>query len=89
MQKREIQIMQHGTGGKSSMRGGDSTLARNPHATVVPFPQIEFNAASYIDAAIWLNDTVGISNWYGANAKFYFRHQADAVLFKLRYMGRD
>jgi hypothetical protein len=89
MQKREIQIMSHGTGGKSTMRGGDSSLARNPLATTVPFPQTEFNASQYIDAAIWLNDTVGINNWYAATAKFYFRHQDDAVLFKLRYMGRD
>lgn len=86
MQKREIQIMSHGTGGRSTMRGGDSSLARNPLATVVPFPQTDFNASTYIDAAVWLNNTVGIENWYGANATFYFRYSDDATLFKLRYM---
>jgi hypothetical protein len=86
IKKREIQIMSHGTGGNSTMTGGDPGLARNPLSTTVPFPQTEFNASRYIDAAIWLNDTVGIDNWYAANATFYFRHKTDAALFKLRYM---
>lgn len=86
MQKREIQFVGHGTSSRSSLQGGDVSLARNPFATAVPFPQTDFNAAKYIDAAVWLNNSIGINNWCAANATFYFRYKTDATLFKLRYM---
>ncbi len=85
MYKRELQFVGGGTGGKSSLNGGDQSLARNPLATSVPYPS-NMDIAKYIDAAVWLNNTIDIKNWCNASNTFYFRYQDDAVLFKMRYM---
>lgn len=85
MQKRELQFVSSGKG-RTSLQGGDESLARNPLAIAVPYPQTGFDLSKYIDAAVWLNNTVGINNWCTVNKTFYFRHKDDAVLFKMRYM---
>lgn len=87
MQKREVQFVSTGTNGRTSLQGGDASLARDPLAVAVPYPQIDFDLSAYIDAAVWLNNTIGINNWCVGNKHFYFRHKDDAVLFKMRYMG--
>jgi hypothetical protein len=85
MYKRELQFVGGSTSGKSSLNGGDQSLARNPLATSVPYPS-NMDISKYIDAAVWLNNTIDIKDWCNASNTFYFRHQKDAVLFKLRYM---
>ena len=85
MYKRELQFIGGGTGGKSSLNGGDQSLARNPLAISVPYPS-NMDISKYIDAAVWLNNTIDIKNWCNYSNTFYFRHRDDAVLFKMRYM---
>lgn len=83
----EMDLVASGTNtGRTILFGGAFHLVSDPTAFVLDISEMvgdRVTLSAFIESVIWLNNTVGLDNWFYDGMKYYFRCEEDLVFFKL------
>ena len=58
-----------------------------PHFTALMIPWTD--GSCVLDAVTWCLENIVINDWYNVGVSFFFTHESDAVMFKLRFSTID